>query len=56
MHKIYNPGLYILGYVPLIILNGITCPLLNLKTVADMLMKLHPYVKHYVMIYDVDEL
>ena len=56
MHKIYNPGLYILGYVPLIILNGITCPLLNLKTVADMLMKRHPYVKHYLMIYDVEEL
>ena len=27
MHKIYNPGLYILGYVPLIILIAIPCPL-----------------------------
>ena len=34
MHKIYNHDLYIWGYVPLVILNVIPCPLWNLKTVA----------------------
>ena len=34
MYKIYNPGLYILGYVPLIILIAIPCPIKNLKTVT----------------------
>ena len=27
-----------------------------LKTVADILMKLHPYVKHYLMTYYIQEL
>ena len=56
MHKIYNPGF--LGLCPIDHFNCNSMSSLKFENscCADMLMKLHPYWKHYVMIYDVEEL